>query len=131
MMSRVMSTEERLRAATRAAAATVPPGSAPPLRLPRDLAGEVLRGLGTPFPAPSLARPFTPLAAAAAVAAVVIASLTLASGMHGTPAVGRTRPRAPRRSAACRPTTWPSPACRARQTQAVIRATTTGEAWRP
>ena len=30
----MISTEERLRAATRAAADTVPPGSAPPLRLP-------------------------------------------------------------------------------------------------
>ncbi len=72
MTSPVMSTEERLRAATRAAAATVAPGSAPPLRLPGDPAGEVhgrwrlrRRWLRAP----------TPLAAAAAVAAVVIASL--------------------------------------------------------
>ena len=36
MISPVMSTEERLRAATRAAADTVAPGSAPPLRLPGD-----------------------------------------------------------------------------------------------
>ena len=39
-----MSTEERLRAATRAAADTVAPGTAPPLRLPDDPAGGTLRG---------------------------------------------------------------------------------------
>jgi hypothetical protein len=81
----MISTEERLRAATRAAADTVTPGSAPPLRLPADpgrrpgrlgrLAGDRRRWL----------RAMTPLAAAAAVAAVVIVSLTLTSGMHGPP----------------------------------------------
>ena len=35
----MIATEERLRAATRAAAATVPPGSAPPLRLPDEPVG--------------------------------------------------------------------------------------------
>lgn len=79
----MISTEERLRAATRAAADTVTPGSAPPLRLPADpgrrpgrlgrLAGDHRRWLHA----------MTPLTAAAAVAAVVIVSLTLTSGMHG------------------------------------------------
>jgi len=43
-MSPVMSTEARLRAATRAAADTVAPGSAPPLRLPGDPAAGPLPG---------------------------------------------------------------------------------------
>jgi hypothetical protein len=77
-----MSTEERLRAATRAAADTVAPGSAPPLRLPDAPAGS-LRG-GGPGRRHWL-RALTPLAAAAAVAATVIVSLTLTSGMHGLP----------------------------------------------
>ena len=80
----MISTEERLRAATRAAADSVPPGSTPPLRLPPDLGGGPLRGFrGHHFRRRRWLATFTPLAAAAAVAAVVIASLTLASGMHG------------------------------------------------
>jgi hypothetical protein len=76
MISPVMNTEERLRAATRAAADTVAPGSAPPLLLPGEQPGRARwhqrhRWL----------RPMVPLAAAAAVAAVVIASLTLTRGM--------------------------------------------------
>ncbi len=43
MISPVISTEERLRAAARAAADTVAPGSAPPLRLPAGPEGR-------PFP---------------------------------------------------------------------------------
>ena len=77
MISPVRSTEERLRAATRAAADTVAPGSAPPLRLPEDPAAGMLRGA-----APNRRRwlrALTPLAAAVAVAAVVIASLLLTS----------------------------------------------------
>ena len=46
----VMSTEERLRAATRAAAATVAPGSAPPLRLPAEPAPAGARGGPAPTP---------------------------------------------------------------------------------
>jgi hypothetical protein len=79
MMSPVTSTEERLRAAARAAAATVPPGSAPPLRLPGDPAAGPLPGGG--LGRRRWLRALTPLAAAAAVAAVVIASLTLTSGV--------------------------------------------------
>lgn len=72
-------TEERLRAATRAAAATVPPDSAPPLRLPPD-AGPERAGRRRGW-----LRAMAPLAAAAAVAGVVIASLVLTSG-RGIPA---------------------------------------------
>ena len=81
MISPGMSIEERLRAATRAAADTVAPGSAPPLRLPGGPAAGPLRG-GGPRRRRWL-RGLTPLAAAAAVAAAVIISLTLTSGMHG------------------------------------------------
>jgi hypothetical protein len=66
----MISTEDRLRAAARAAADTVTPGSAPPLRLPAEpgrLGGDRRRWL----------RAMTPLAAAAAVAAGVVISLTL------------------------------------------------------
>lgn len=79
----MITTEERLRAATRAAAATVPPGSAPPLRLPEDR--EVSPGLkGWCFRRRRLAA-LTPLAAAAGVAVAVIASLLLTSGVHAPP----------------------------------------------
>ena len=122
MMSRVMSTEERLRAATRAAAATVPPGSAPPLRLPGDPAGEVPRAgrLRRRW-----LRALTPLAAAAAVAAVVIASLTLTRSVPATPGGGAA---SPARSAALSsvPPYYVALTSAATPTQAVIRATATG-----
>jgi hypothetical protein len=76
MISPVMSTEERLRAATRAAADTVAPGSAPPLRLPDEQPGRARWDRRHRW-----LRAMVPLAAAAAVAAVVIASLTLTSGV--------------------------------------------------
>jgi hypothetical protein len=75
MISPVMSTEERLRAATRAAADTVAPDSAPPLRLPDGQPGRAR------WNQRRWLRAMVPLAAAAAVAAVVIASLTLTRGM--------------------------------------------------
>jgi hypothetical protein len=78
MISPVMSTEERLRAATRAAAATVPPGSAPPLRLPDEPVRRLGHAHGNQHRRGWL-RSMTPLAAAAAVAGVVIASLLLTS----------------------------------------------------
>ncbi len=84
-------TEERLRAATRAAADTVPPGSAPPLRLPAGPAGGTLRGSAVRR---RWVRALTPLAAAAAVAAAVIISLTLASGVPA-PAGGAGSPARP------------------------------------
>jgi hypothetical protein len=75
--------EDRLRAATRAAAGTVPPGSAPPLQLPGRLdtapggrRGPRLRA-GRRWP-----RWLTPLAAAAAVVAVVTASVAISSAIH-------------------------------------------------
>ena len=84
MISPVMNTEERLRAATRAAADTVAPGSAPPLRLPGEQPGRARWDQRHRW-----LRAMVPLAAAAAVAAVVIASLTLTKGVpasSGAPA---------------------------------------------
>jgi hypothetical protein len=70
----VTTIEDRLRAATRAAAETVAPGSAPPLRLPdhpsRGRAGRWRRGR-------RWAGWLTPLAAAAAVTGVVAGSLAI------------------------------------------------------
>jgi hypothetical protein len=87
MMSSVMSTEERLRAATRAAADTVPPGSAPPLRLPPD--PEDRRSPRSWFVAGRLRRRrlavLTPLAAAAAVIIVLAVAVAVAVS-HGQPA---------------------------------------------
>jgi hypothetical protein len=77
VISPVMNAEERLRAATRAAADTVAPGSAPPLRLPGEQPGPARWDQRHRW-----LRPMVPLAAAAAVAAVVIASLTLTRGVH-------------------------------------------------
>jgi hypothetical protein len=74
----MIATEERLRAAARAAAATVPPGSAPSLRLPDEPVGQRGRAHGDQHRRGWL-RAMTPLAAAAAVAGVVIASLLLTS----------------------------------------------------
>jgi hypothetical protein len=76
--------EDRLRAATRAAADTVAPDSAPPLRLPRRPARRLSfpgRRLWRNWPAAT-----APLAAAAAVVAVVAASVVITGGMHGSPA---------------------------------------------
>ena len=84
-------TEERLRAATRAAARTVHDGSAPPLRLPADPQQAPARRSGPPRA--RWRRAVAPLAAAAAVTGVVGASLVLtqqhgglASGPAGRPA---------------------------------------------
>ena len=122
MMSPAMSTEERLRAAARAAAATVPPGSAPPLRLPGDPAAG--RQPGSGLRRRRWLRTLTPLAAAAAVAAVVIGSLTLTSGQR-TPPGGAGRPA---RSAALSsvPPYYVALTSAATPAQAVIRATATG-----
>lgn len=75
------STEDRLRAAVRAAADTVAPGSAPPLHLP----AQPQRGQLRPSPArrSGWRLAATPLAAAAAVLAVLAASLALAHGSPG------------------------------------------------
>ena len=121
MISPVMSTEERLRAATRAAADTVAPGSAPPLQLPDDpAAGPHARWRGR---ARRWLRALTPLAAAAAVAAAVIVSLALTSGV---PHVNgwRAEPARPEAlSSVPGRTTWRSASRRPRRQRAVIRAT--------
>ena len=124
MISPAMSTEERLRAATRAAADTVAPRSAPPLRLPGDPAASPLRGGGSRRH--RWLRALTPLAAAAAVAAVVIVSLTLTSGVPTlTGWCAEPRPVA-RRWPASRRTTSASRHGLAAQARA-SRATATGE----
>jgi hypothetical protein len=77
-------TEQRLAAAVRAAADTVPPGSAPPLRLPAQparrarLARRMWRG--------GQFQALAPLAAAASVTAVVLATLAITGGPGGDPA---------------------------------------------
>jgi hypothetical protein len=71
--------EERLRAATRAAAGTVAPDSAPPLHLPSQPGHR----LGLPrVPHRGWPRWAAPLAAAASVIAVVAASLAITSAAH-------------------------------------------------
>jgi len=73
--------EDRLRAAATAAADTVAPGSAPPLRLPREPGRR--RGPGRRGGREKWTRRIAPLAAAAAVIAVVAASLAVASRAPG------------------------------------------------
>jgi hypothetical protein len=94
MMSPVMSTEERLRAATRAAADTVPPASAPPLRLPPDPAGRrfprVWCRRGRLLRRRRLAA-LIPLAAAAAVIIVLAVAVAVAHGQPGHRATARPR----------------------------------------
>ncbi len=76
--------EDRLRAATRAVAGTVTPGSVPPLPLP---AGQGTARRRRPWPYRATPRRWTavltPLAAAAAVAAVVAASLAISTAFRG------------------------------------------------
>jgi hypothetical protein len=75
------SVEDRLRAATRAAAATVAPDSAPPLRLPRE---PERRGPGSTARRHRVGwlRVVAPLTAAAAVIAVVAVPLAVTDGIH-------------------------------------------------
>src|SRR5579872_1674307 len=73
--------EDRLRAAATAAGQTVAPGSAPPLRLPAEPGRR--RGPGRRAGRPGWKRRMAPLAAAAAVIAVVAASLAVASDASG------------------------------------------------
>jgi hypothetical protein len=70
--------EDRIRAAARAAADTVAPGSAPPLRLPAEAGGRA--GPGRRGGRRTWTRRMAPLAAAAAVIAVVAGSLAVAGG---------------------------------------------------
>jgi len=101
--------EDRIRAATQAAADTVTPGSVPPLRLPAGPDGA--RG---PYRWPLRPAPrrwsglFVPLAAAAAVVGVVAAALAIGAAFHGRaagpgPAVQSHPSPAPMRPAAQRP----------------------------
>jgi len=114
------STEERLRAAARAAADTVPPGSAPPLRLP-----DVQPGRARWDQRHRWLRAMVPLAAAAAVAAVVIASLALT---RGVPASSPGGPASPARAVALHgvPAYYVATANQVTPTDVVIRATATG-----
>jgi hypothetical protein len=73
--------EDRLRAATRAAARTVPADSAPPLRLPSRRGG--LFGLPGRWLPRTWPHVLVPVAAAAAVVGLVAASLAIADAMPG------------------------------------------------
>lgn len=76
--------EDRIRAATRAAAGTVSPGSVPPLRLPTGRDGARRQHRWPPRPSPRRwLGLLAPLAAAAAVASVVAASLAIGAAFHG------------------------------------------------
>ncbi|MBV9095591.1 MAG: hypothetical protein JO132_17255 [Streptosporangiaceae bacterium] len=75
--------EDRVRAACRAAAETVPPGSVPPLRLPAGQ--DHVRGGWSWFASP-WARRLAPVAAALAVFAVVIAIVTVGKTTRQPPA---------------------------------------------
>jgi hypothetical protein len=128
------SVEDRLRAATRAAADTVAPDSAPPLRLPGKPATH-----GPGFTVwrhrARWHRAVAPLAAAAAVIAVVAASVTLTHAMpprahsHRLPAGTVPLSTAPSFAAAAVPAYYvalePGPLSAA-STRAVVRATATG-----
>jgi hypothetical protein len=100
----VNTVEDRLRAATRAAADTVPDGSAPPLALP----GPGRRGISSQPHARRRARWMAPIAAAAAVVAVVAGLIvaigaTSASKPHPAPAGS------PAASPTAQPTVRPGP----------------------
>jgi hypothetical protein len=84
----VNATEDRLSAAGRAVAVTVPPDSVPPLRLPPRAAPEAdLHGRRRRRPAGPRPGWLAPLAAAAAVVAVVALSVAVARGQSaGAPA---------------------------------------------
>jgi hypothetical protein len=84
----VNATEDRLRAAGRAVAVTVPPDSVPSLRLPAPAPPEAdLRGLGRRWPRGRRPGWLAPLAAAAAVVAVIALSVAVARGQSsGAPA---------------------------------------------
>jgi hypothetical protein len=127
--------EDRVRAATRAAAATVAPDSAPPLRLPpesgRRPPGVPGRGRRT------WSRAIAPIAAAAAVIGVVAASVALTHATaprahsHRLPAGTVPLSPAPSFAGAAVPAYYvalePGPLAAA-STRAVVRATATGAA---
>jgi hypothetical protein len=112
-------TEERLRAAARATADTVPPGSAPPLRLP-----DVQPGRAGWDQRHRWVRALVPLAAAAAVAAVVIASLALTRGMSTSSGGAESPARAVAQHGV--PAYYVATANQVTPTDVLIRATATG-----
>lgn len=129
----MITTEDRLRAAMRAAADTVPPGAAPPFQLPPDPAPRPWRrrqGAGS-----GRFRALAPLAAAAAVIVVLAVAMAVA---HGRPAHRAAPPTQHGSLLSQLPTYYvtlgtPSPKQQTRQgalgqpTYAVVRATATGK----
>lgn len=93
--------EERIRAAARAAADTVPPDSVPPLRLPAARLSRFRRGRRDPRPGAVWVRRLAPVAAALAVVAVAVSVVTISRSSHapvtstGTAAPGGVRPGPP------------------------------------
>ena len=93
--------EDRIRAAARAAADTVPPDSVPPLRLPAGRPSRFRRGHRDSPPGAAWARRLAPAAAALAVVAVAIAVVTIsrnrpqATTSTGTAAPGGVTPGPP------------------------------------
>jgi hypothetical protein len=93
--------EDRIRAAARAAAGTVPPDSVPPLRLPAGRPSRFRRGHRDSHLGVAWARRMAPLAAAVAVVAVAVAVVTISRSRHepvtstGTAAPGGVTPGPP------------------------------------
>ena len=93
--------EERIRAAARAAADTVPPDSVPPLRLPAGSPSRFRRGRRDSRPGAVWVRRLAPVAAALAVVAVAVSVVTISRSRHapvtstGTAAPGGVRPGPP------------------------------------
>ena len=95
--------EERIRAAARAAADTVPPDSVPPLRLPAGSPSRFRRGRRHPRPGTVWVRRLAPVAAALAVVVVAVSVVTISRSRHapvtstgtGTAAPGGVRPGPP------------------------------------
>ncbi len=76
--------EDRIRAAARAAADTVPPDSVPPLRLPAGRARRRSRASGLLWTHSPWARRLAPVTAAVAVVAVVVAAVVVSKTTHET-----------------------------------------------
>jgi hypothetical protein len=93
--------EDRIRAAARAAAGTVPPDSVPPLRLPTGRPSRFRRRHRDSPPGLAWARRMAPAAAAVAVVAVAISVVTISRSRHepvtstGTAAPGGVKPGPP------------------------------------
>lgn len=93
--------EERIRAAARAAAGTVPPDSVPPLELPAGRPSRIRRWQrDARSSGPAWARQLAPVAAALAVVAIVIAVLSVSRTESGPPSGTGTTGSAPGKVAA-------------------------------